>query len=459
MKKPKSLFLSFFLIFATNILAADLVTTTTQEQDEIKDDVLVSVNNGGRTYRPYTVVPGGGNGSTSDQPFVTYLAYQNSSKTSVWEQFTLGDGLAANNGPIFIGSIAPGSQFATFPVEVDADGRRSLFVAIKDTSDSSGATWAIIKIVNRVTTESQNDLETTVSFDPNVICTTYLTSQCSNLASGSADRQTFNLFFFLADNGDNDNNIVLGNEINPSDYSGKGLYWDLKMSARPPAFASGTVITLKEVRRGDKRILLDYVVPSSITDFKEIMVIYNESMTTSSTNEKFQVLASTLTGFSTSFDDYGQNLEGVATLRNLKNGVDYAASIGVVDFYYLAPAFSPIGSARPAEIEELLKDQNCFFLTAGFGEDHPVIRGFRAFRDQVLLKTTSGKIFVGMYYKIAPLFAPKLYQHEGLRWIVRTWSMAIYQLATHLLWIGLGIIPILAIFSAFRRKRKRLSFF
>ncbi len=182
------------LIFlCKNVCAADLVTTQTQDQEEIKDDIIVSVDGGARTYRPYTSVPGGGDGSTSDQPFVTYLAYQNAIKNTVWKQFVLGDGVTSSNGPLFIGSSSD-TQSITIPIKIDADGRRSLFVAVKDTADTSGATWVVVGISNRVTTSSQNDLETTFSFDPNLICTTYLSSMCSSINSGTTDRLTLDTF-------------------------------------------------------------------------------------------------------------------------------------------------------------------------------------------------------------------------------------------------------------------------
>lgn len=452
------LILCLSLCLSLELWAQDLVTTTTQVQDEIKDDVLVSVNGGARSYRPYTTVPSGGDGTSSSQPFVTYLAFQNNVKTSVWQHFVLGDGSASRNGPLFLGSDAPGAQSVTLPVKIDADGRRSLFVAVKDTADTSGASWVVVKVVNEVTTSSQNDIETSVAFDPNSICTTYLPSLCTDFTSVLSDRHTFSLFLFLADNGDNNNNIVLGSIIDPNDYSGKGLYWNFKLSSKLPSFPSGS-ISLTEVRRGDKRILLDYSIPSAITDFKEIMVVFNQSKTTSSSNEVFSSIASSLTNFSTSFDDYGKNLSGFVTLKNLKNGSDYSASIGVIDFYYLAPAFSPVGTGMPATIEELLKDQNCFFLTAGFGEDHPVIRGFRNFRDSVLLKTHAGNVFVGIYYKIGPVLAPFLYKSEVLRELVRVWSTSIFQIATYLNTYLYPFILLLLLFYLFGKLRNKLSFF
>lgn len=453
--------LSYLYIFlCLNLAAADLVTTQTQDQDEIKDDVIISVNSGAKSFRPYTIVPSGGNGSTSEQPFVTYVAYQNAVKSTVWRQFTLGDGLSSSNGPLFIGSSSPGTQSITMPLEIDADGRRSLFIAVKDTSISDGSEWVVIALENQVTTASQNDLELTFAFDPNLICTTYLISQCSSIISGSTDRQVLNLFFFLADNGDSDSNFSLGSTIDPADYSGKGLYWDLSISSRLPSFTSGS-ITIDSARRGDKRILLDYTLPNSINDFKEIVVIYQaqNSDPTPASTLLFADIAGALSSESVSFDDYGKNLNGTVNVKNLINNETFDAYLGVVDNYYLSPKFSDKATGSTAAIEELLKEQSCFFLTAGFGEDHPVIRGFRKFRDRVLLKKVLGKIFVTTYYKIAPNWAPWIYQHDGFRFMIRLWSTSIFFIATNLVGFMAVSISFLIGLATYRKFKFRLSFF
>lgn len=446
--------------FAPVLMAADLVTVTTTVQDEIEDDVTVSVNGGAKVYRPHTTIPGGGDGTTSSQPYVTYLAYQNSVKSSTWQYFTLGDGVDNDNGPLFIGSASGGVQSLTLPVKIDSDGRRSLFVAVKDTSDTSGASWVVIKKIDRVTTSAENDLETSISFDPNSICLTYLSSQCSTLANGTQDRQTFNLFLFLADNGDSDSDITLSSVIDADDYSGKGLYWDLKLSARIPSFSSG-VAEINEARRGDLRILLDYSLPTTINDIKEIVVIYKvqNSDPTPATTNLFSDIAGSQTNEIVSFDDYGSALTGTISIKNLVNNNIYQAYLGVVDLYYFAPAFSDVASQRTSAIEALLKEESCFFLTAGFGEEHKVIRGFRKFRDRILLKTLSGKIFVNAYYKIGPILAPKIYQSEKMRYLIRAWSSTVYWVATNLLWIFLSIFAVLLALSVVNRKRFRLSFF
>ncbi|MCK6594533.1 MAG: hypothetical protein L6Q33_04975, partial [Bacteriovoracaceae bacterium] len=176
--------------------------------------------------------------------------------------------------------------------------------------------------------------------------------------------------------------------------------------------------------------------PSTITDIKEIVVVYQASVDPGiTTNMLYGDLVGSLSSEQVIFDDFGTNLEGELRLRSLTNGTTYYAFLGVVDKYYLAPKFSAQASATPQAIEELLKQQNCFFLTAGFGEDHKVIRGFRAFRDQFLLKTFLGKTFVTLYYKIAPLYAPSIYKVEYVRHYIRLWSTFVYGIPKYLPWL------------------------
>lgn len=267
----------------------------------------------------------------------------------------------------------------------------------------------------------------------------------------SSSRGTLKLFLFLREKSLAE--IPIKSIINPTSYAGKGMYWDLKFSSQKVEFSSGDITLKDPARPGDARILLDYVIPSTITDIKEIVVIYQEAVDPGITsNLLYGDLVGTLSSERVIFDDFGTNLEGELKLRNLTNGTRYYAFLGVVDKYYLAPKFSPQASATPQAIEELLKQQNCFFLTAGFGEDHKVIRGFRAFRDQFLLKTFLGKTFVGLYYKIAPLYAPAIYKMDYVRLYIRLWSTFLYTIPNYLPWLfGLFFILIL--------RRIKLPFF
>jgi hypothetical protein len=51
-------------------------------------------------------------------------------------------------------------------------------------------------------------------------------------------------------------------------------------------------------------------------------------------------------------------------------------------------------------------NSNCFIVTATMGDvNHPVVNDFRMFRDNVLLETFLGRLFISIYYKIGPYLA------------------------------------------------------
>ncbi len=220
-------------------------------------------------------------------------------------------------------------------------------------------------------------------------------------------------------------------------------------------------MTVDSVRRGDKRILLDYTIPNAINDFKEIVLIYqatNADPLPASTL-LYSDIAGALTEEIVSFDDYGVSLDGTITIKNLVNNETFDAYLGVVDKYYFAPPFSEKAVGSTAAIEELLKSQSCFFLTAGFGEEHSVIKGFRVFRDSVLMKKLIGKLFVSSYYFIAPKWAPWVYQHPRLRLIIRLWSSSVFFIVSNLVNILAFCLLFLMSFLTYRKFKFKLSFF
>jgi Sel1 repeat len=68
----------------------------------------------------------------------------------------------------------------------------------------------------------------------------------------------------------------------------------------------------------------------------------------------------------------------------------------------------------------------CFVLTACYGnENHPVVKDFRGFRDQVLLVTPMGKALVGTYYKHGPAAADYVRNKPRLKMMLRGLFFAI----------------------------------
>ena len=63
---------------------------------------------------------------------------------------------------------------------------------------------------------------------------------------------------------------------------------------------------------------------------------------------------------------------------------------------------------------------SCFIATAAFGSPlYPEVNDLRVWRDNSLLKTPSGRLFVSTYYRVSPPIAKLVTKHEILRNLVR----------------------------------------
>ena len=64
-------------------------------------------------------------------------------------------------------------------------------------------------------------------------------------------------------------------------------------------------------------------------------------------------------------------------------------------------------------------DRRCFIATAIYGPDAPETDFLRAWRDRVLMPTTTGRFFVQAYYAISPALVPLLCRSRGAASAVR----------------------------------------
>jgi len=75
-------------------------------------------------------------------------------------------------------------------------------------------------------------------------------------------------------------------------------------------------------------------------------------------------------------------------------------------------------------------DRRCFVASALFGEDAPETEALRQFRDDVLARTTSGRIFIECYYRVSPPIARAL---SGSGWVKALSAQALKALIQLLL--------------------------
>lgn len=64
--------------------------------------------------------------------------------------------------------------------------------------------------------------------------------------------------------------------------------------------------------------------------------------------------------------------------------------------------------------------RGCFIATAVYGDvDHPRVKTFRTFRDQVLRNSLPGRMFIALYYRLGPVGATLIEGHPRIINILR----------------------------------------
>lgn len=72
---------------------------------------------------------------------------------------------------------------------------------------------------------------------------------------------------------------------------------------------------------------------------------------------------------------------------------------------------------------------NCFIVTTTMGDiNHPVVVDFRRYRDEVLLYTYFGRVFINIYYRIGPLLSKVIKTNSFLFTISKKIVLSIHKL-------------------------------
>lgn len=76
--------------------------------------------------------------------------------------------------------------------------------------------------------------------------------------------------------------------------------------------------------------------------------------------------------------------------------------------------------SQPANVQK----GGCFIATAVYGDDDVAeVRFLRTFRDEILLKTHSGRLFVSFYYSFSPFAAQFISKSECLKTLLKTFAL------------------------------------
>lgn len=311
---------------------------------------------------------------------------------------------------------AVGAGTINFPLYLNVGAtRKYLYVAVKGTTGN-------YKIAQKHPDSylSQTNLDVTFPVTSQAICTQ--ATDCSEFAASSSTEKTYYAYFFLSDQAA----LSIGDDLaTPGTTYPGGIYFKVNMSNR--VYTSAQVVpSITEVRAGDGRLIVKYTANASILKPKAVRILLRPDpvvVTSESPIQSYYTSEPTAALYTTEF---AYVYEGEVTVSGLTNGNDQYLSVLFMDQYKFGTVVSLDKVGKPEEIQQLLEKNACFLLTAGFGEDHYIIDYFRHFRDTVLASSYLGRSFIHVYYELAPKYALIIYQHEGIRAVIRGLAYTLY---------------------------------
>lgn len=403
----------FFLFLVSVAQAADSVRI-------YEPDSLVVNGDTSGIFSLYVDEPSG-DATSESAPAKVYVPFDINKTNGIRGYYYLNSASNATPYSLFLydtdtGNATPGSYVIKYPLSItNGSTAKYIYAAIKLPTSGN------YKVVARTASTYVNITNYSVNFDlsPQKVCEVSVaeTPNCSNFdVSGTVTEipKSFYVYFFLSDN-----STLINTPITPSSYS--GVYFQLMMSNRVYT-SSELTLSLASLRRGDERVTGSFTNTVTMEDFKKTMAFVHSGAACAANST-----LSSCTG-NLSSDSVASSQSGEFTLAGLTNGSPVTISVVLIDKYGFSSVVSNSNSATPTDIEDLLKKQNCFLLTAGFGEEHFVIDYFRNYRDTILSKSIPGRIFIKYYYKYAPKFALSIYNNSEIRAMIRVLGYTLYGL-------------------------------
>jgi len=430
-----------FLILLVLCASTQVLAQSVRLRTDIDLAVSGTTSSGANSISLNVVKPSG-EATAETGPAIVYVPIENSVTDSHLYYFNAKAGV-----PTSLFNTGVTSDVVNVPLRIiTLNSDLYLYAAVKDTTDSNK-----FKVIKQYSTSPMTQGQTyDVAFPlaPANICAT-LVSDCTYLAanSNSPTEKSFIVYFFLSSAssyGVNQEVTIASAPLN------NGIYFNFYMSNRVYPDSS-LRITINSVRAGDKRAILSYTGSGTLsTDYAKAVKVFKHSALPTATNSP--IGDSGYTGALLAEDFvYLQNSE--VTVSGLTNSEEAILSVVFLDKFNFVTTLSKEVSATPLEIQELLKKNACFLLTAGFGEDHYIIDYFRHFRDTILSKSYLGRAFISVYYETAPKYALMIYHNETIRAVIRGFAYALYFIMNFYIVVLLGFVGAGA-FIVYRKRNK-----
>ena len=301
-------------------------------------------------------------------------------------------------------------------------------IAVKN-SDGDYKAFPLSNILADKTVSANSSKSQRVIFKLTSICGVDSSDYCNN---STTIAESYNLYIYMSTSEDNNVTVTTAD---------KGLFLNLKTSNVIPS----NNFTLNSVQRGDGRLFADVQGGSAISqmgeDFlrTEVFSYGNQveqaaqSIGAGGATSLYQIPAETIAG---TFDN------GEIRISGLTNNTAYNVSATKVNKFLFAATLSNSLVGTPETIEALLQNEACYLLSAGFQREHKVINYFRYLRDEFLLKSSLGTLFVEWYYRTAPNYTKQIMESSFLSAIIVGIGYIAYYLIQYF-WIIVGFGGIL----------------
>ncbi|EQC46166.1 CFI-box-CTERM domain-containing protein [Bacteriovorax sp. Seq25_V] len=366
-----------------------------------------------------------GDGATKESAYKLYMPWALPAGASHYATSSLGDSSSSTAGIIF-------------DLELTDDNRTDLelFVAVRNSSD----TEYVIKKQLSTSSPFVSLQELCTGDSTDLICTDLDASGSYNL-NKTVD---FYMYVFYADD---DSNFARNSEINPSDSSASnGLFFRAYFSNDVSDLANGgeTRVQTQEIGRGDKSLRISYTGLIDGNDINVDRIAAFGSLESAGPTATFYKI----------FD--GASTSDRVEINKLENGNSYCFLLKYINRWGLVSSNDEVLSSNcgtPTEIENLIKEKSCYFVTAGFQGDHYVLEYFRHFRDTVLVNYFLGRAFINIYYSTAPQYAHYIYESPFLSLVVRSISYVIYFVMNYIGFVLSGLTSIFVGLNIWKRTK------
>lgn len=316
-----------------------------------------------------------------------------------------------------------------------------LYVAAKDTGDSDYKIFGNVSGDNHIADVIDGyEGTTSVVMELADLCSlSFMASNCTNLKTTKTTSINLMLYLYLTEATDTHPN---DHQIDPA-AENNGVYLQLFLSNKVPE----SEVSLVQIKKGDGRLALDFA-GTSVVEMDTIYAFYTTNIGDNPGDE----LMSQVNGAVSRKDLKTKTTTQTYDLKELKNGQEYQVSVAFIDKFGFATKTSNAETGSPVQIEEFLKSQSCYLISAGFGEEHFVIDYFKSFRDHFLKNYAWGRTFIKFYYGTAPEYALIIYKSETLSFLVRGLAYTLYFL---FIFKGLPLVALLGIWCLRRAYVRR----